>query len=129
LDIASDGSEDSKLSIKGYEHGKPEIGDWSQIDDNNYEGFQEIPQKTDELEEFINVEEVCITSNYCGLQRSRLQELIKERGLQSIALRRANMVEILQEDDRISKLYCREWQIENYYHSSNTIGRYHSFQL
>ena len=26
LSIASDGSEDSKLSIKGYEHGKPEIG-------------------------------------------------------------------------------------------------------
>jgi hypothetical protein len=25
LNIASDGSEDSKLSIKGYEHGKPEI--------------------------------------------------------------------------------------------------------
>lgn len=27
LNIASNGSEDSKLSIKGYEHGKPEIGD------------------------------------------------------------------------------------------------------
>jgi hypothetical protein len=42
---------DSKLSIKGYEHEKPEIGDWSQIDDN-YEDFQEVPQ-TDELDEFI----------------------------------------------------------------------------
>jgi len=37
LNIASNGSEDSKLSIKGYEHGKPEIGDWSQID--NYEDY------------------------------------------------------------------------------------------
>jgi hypothetical protein len=46
LNIASNGSEDSKLSIKGYEHGKPEIGDWSQInnDNGNYKGFQELPQ-------------------------------------------------------------------------------------
>jgi hypothetical protein len=45
LNIASNGSEDSKLSIKGDEHGKLEIGDWSQIDDTdgNYEGFQEVP--------------------------------------------------------------------------------------
>ena len=42
LNIASNGSEDSKLSIKGYEHGKPEIGDWSKIDNNDcmiLEGF------------------------------------------------------------------------------------------
>ena len=40
LNIASNGSEDSKLSIKGYDHGKLEIGDWSQTDDNdNYKGF------------------------------------------------------------------------------------------
>jgi hypothetical protein len=45
LNIASNGSEDSKLSIKGYEHGKPEIGDWSRIDDN-YEGFQEFHKLT-----------------------------------------------------------------------------------
>ena len=31
LNIALDGSEDSKLLIKGYEHGKPEIGDWSRM--------------------------------------------------------------------------------------------------
>ncbi len=111
LNIASDGSEDSKLSIKGYEHGKLEIGDWSQIncddDDGNYEDFQEFPQ-TDELDEFIKEEEVCITSNYRGLQRSRLQELMKERGVQRLGLRRAEMVEFLQEDDRISQLYCTE---------------------
>ena len=55
LSIASNGSEDSKLSIKGYEHGKPEIGDWSQIDyDDNYGGFQEVLQETDELDEFMS---------------------------------------------------------------------------
>ena len=38
LNIASNRSEDLKLSIKDYEHGKL---DWSRIDneDNNYEGF------------------------------------------------------------------------------------------
>ena len=106
LNIASNGSEDSKLSIKGYEHGKPEIGDWSQIDndDDNYKDFQEVPQ-TDELDEFIREEEVCITTNYRGLLRSRLRELMKERGLKGLGLRRAQMVEVLQEDDRISQLH------------------------
>jgi hypothetical protein len=127
LNIASNGSEDSKLSIKGYEHGKPEIGDWTRIDDN-YEGFQEVPQ-TDELDEFIKEEEVCITSNYRGLLRSKLQELIKDRGLQGLGLRRAEMVEVLQEDDWISQLYCTEWQIENYHYNSNNTGKFYSFQL
>ena len=107
LNIASNGSEDSKLSIKGYEHGKLEIRDWSQIDDDNvnYKDFQEVPQ-TDELDEFIMEEEVCITTNYRGLLRSRLRELMKERGLKGLGLRRAQMVEVLQEDDRISQLHC-----------------------
>jgi hypothetical protein len=106
LNIASNGLEDSKLSIKGYEHRKPEIGDWSQInddDDSNHKDFQEVPQ-TGELDEFIKEEEVCITTNYRGLLRSRLKELIKERGLKGISKRRAEMVEILQEDNRISQL-------------------------
>ena len=105
LNITSNRSEDSKLSIKGYEHGELEIGDWSQVDDDdsNYMGFQEVPQ-TDELDEFIQEEEVCITTNYRGLLRSRLRELMKEKGLKGISKRRAEMVEILQEDDRISQL-------------------------
>jgi hypothetical protein len=107
LSIASNGSEDSKLSIKGYQHGKLEIGDWSQIDDSNYEGFQEVPQ-TGELDEFIMKEEVCITTNYRGLPRSRMRELIKDRGLKGVSKRRAEMVEILQKDDQISQLYCTE---------------------
>jgi hypothetical protein len=105
LSIASNGLEDSKLSVKGYEHGKPEIGDWSQIDDDNYKGFQEVPQ-ADELDEFIREEEVCITTNYRGLLQSRVRELIKERGLKGLGLRRAKMLEVLQEDDRISQLHC-----------------------
>jgi hypothetical protein len=106
LNIASNRSEDSKLLVKGYEHGKLEIGDWSRIDDDdNYKGFQEVPQ-TDELDEFIREEEVCITTNYRGLLRSRLQELMKERGLKGLRLRRAEMVEILQEDNQISQLPC-----------------------
>jgi hypothetical protein len=97
LNIASDGSEDSNLSIKGYEHGKPEIGDWSKIDDDDcmiLEGFQEILQlENDELDEFIKEEEVCITTDYRGLQRSRLEELLKKRGLPYSGLQRAEMVE------------------------------------
>ena len=69
MNIASNESEDSKLSIKGYKHGKLEIGNWLRIDDddnykgddNNYKGFQEVPQ-IDELDEFIREEEVCITT-------------------------------------------------------------------
>jgi hypothetical protein len=81
LNIASNGSEDSKLSIEDYEHGQPEIGDWLQIDDyDSYESFQELLQ-ADELDEFIKENEVCITSNYCGLRRSRLQEFLEERRL------------------------------------------------
>jgi len=54
---------------------------------------------------------------------------MKERGLQGLGLRRAEMVEILQEDDGISQLYCTEWQIENYSYNSNNTGTYYSFQL
>jgi hypothetical protein len=111
LNLASDGSEDSKLSIKGYEHGKLEIGDWSKIDKDDcmeLEGFQEIPLEKEELDEYIQEEEVCITINYRGLQRKRLEELIRKRGLPYSKLRRVEMVEALQEDDRISQLYYRD---------------------
>jgi len=110
LNIASNGSEDSKLSIKGYDHGKPEIKDWSRIDNNdnnNYKRFQEVP-KIDELDKFIQEEEVCITANYRGLTQPRLRELMKEKGLKEISKRRAEIVEILQKDDQISQLYCTE---------------------
>jgi hypothetical protein len=121
-----------KLSIKGYKYSKPEIGDWLQIncnnDSSNYKGFWELLQ-TDKLDKFIKEEEVCITSNYRGLLQSKLQELIKERGLQGLALGRAEMVEVLQEDDRISQLHCTEWQIENYHYNSNNTGKYYNFQL
>jgi hypothetical protein len=54
LNIALDGSEDSKLSIKGYKHGKLEIGNWLKINkDNCMEGFQEIPLEKEELDEYI----------------------------------------------------------------------------
>jgi hypothetical protein len=131
LNIASDGSEDSKLSIKGYEHGKPEIGDWSKIGgDNCIEGFQEIPLEKEELDEYIQEKEVCITTDYRGLQRKRLEELIKKRGLPYSGLRRVEMMEVLQKDDQISRLYCTEWQIENYsYCNSNSIGRFYSWKL
>ena len=134
LNIASDGLEDSKLSIKGYEHGKLEIGDWSKVAGDDYiilEGFQEVLQpENDELDEFIKKEEVCISTNYRGLQRKRLEELIKKRGLPYSGLRRAKMVEVLQKDDQISQLHCTEWQIENYYHcNSNSIGRFYSWKL
>ena len=125
LSIASNGLEDSKLSIKGYDHGKPEIGDWSRIDDDdsNSEGFQEIPETTDELYELIREEEVSITTNYRGLTRPRLRELMKARGLKGVSKRRAEMVEILQKDDQISQQYCTEQQIENYYYNSNNVGK------
>ncbi len=131
LNIAPNGSEDSKLSIKGYEHSKPEIRDWSQIDidDNgNYEGFEELLQ-ADELDEFIKEEEVCITTNYRGLLRLSLLDVMNERGLQGLGLRRHEMVEVLQEDDRISQLYCTEWQIENYHYNSNNTGKFYSWKL
>jgi hypothetical protein len=100
LNIASDGSEDSKLSIKGYEHRKPEIRDWSKIDkDDCIEGFQEIPLEKEELDEYIQKEEHCVTTNYRGLQRKRLEELIKKRGLLYAGLRRAKMMEVLQKDN------------------------------
>ena len=56
LNIASDGLKDSKLSIKGYECGKLEIGDWLKINKNDcmeLEGFQEIPLEKEELDEYI----------------------------------------------------------------------------
>jgi hypothetical protein len=99
LNIASNGLEDAKLSIKGYDYGKLEIGDWSQIDNDNYNGFQEV-LKIDELDEFIQEEEVDITANYRGLTRPRLRELMKERGLKGVLKRRAEKVEILQKDDQ-----------------------------
>ena len=76
-------------------------------DGDNYKGFKEQPQ-TGESDEFIKEEEVCITTNYRGLRLSRLQELMKERGLQVSGLRRDEMVEFLQQDDYISQLYCTE---------------------
>ena len=81
------------------------------------------------MNEFIKEEKIHIITNYRRLRRSRLQKLIKERGLQRLGLRKAEMVEILQEDDRISQLYYTEWQIENYHCTSNNVGRYYDFQL
>jgi hypothetical protein len=127
LNIASDGSEDSKLSIKGYEPGKPEIGDWSIIDPN-YESFQELP-KAETLDEYILENEVCITTNYRGLSRSRLQEVMKERGLEGYSKTRAEIVEILREQDYISNLYCNQWQIENYHWYFNNVYSYNEWQL
>ena len=49
--------------------------------------------------------------NYRGLLRSRLRELIKERGLKGISKRRAEMVEILQEDDRISQIVVQSREL------------------
>jgi hypothetical protein len=96
LNIASNRLGDSKLSIKGYNHGKLEIGDWSRIDDNdNYKGFHKVLE-IDKLEEFIQEEEVCITTNYRGLTRPRLWELMKERGLKGVSKRRVEIVEILR---------------------------------
>jgi hypothetical protein len=86
LNISSNRSDDSKLSIKGYKHSKLDIGDWLQIDEDddndndNYKSFKEQPQ-TGESDEFIKEDEVCITTNYRGLRLSKLQELMKERGL------------------------------------------------
>jgi hypothetical protein len=39
---------------------------------------------------------------------------MKERGLKGLESRRVEMVEVLQEDDQISQLYCTEWQTGNY---------------
>jgi hypothetical protein len=76
------------------------------------------------LDEFIKEEELCITTNYRGLRWSRLEELIKKRGLPCLELQKAEMVEVLQEDDQISQLYCTEWEIRNYYYcnSKNHVG-------
>jgi DDE superfamily endonuclease len=125
LNIASDGSEDSKLSIKGYENGGPEIGDWSQID--NYEDYQELP--IGELEEYIKEEEIYITTNYRGLLRSRLIEILEERGLLGSLKSRADIVGILQENDKFLELYCNQWQIENYHCNTSNVGRYYEWQL
>ena len=128
LSIASNGSEDSKLSIKGYEQGKPEIGDWLQIDED-YEGLLDFYKmlQTGELDEFISDVEVCISTNYRGLSKSRLYELIKERGLEGVSKSRDEMVGILLEDDRISQLHCTKWQIENYNCSYSKGGKQYSF--
>ena len=38
-------------------------------------------------------------------------------------------MEILQEDDRVSQLYCTQWQIENYHCNGSNVGTEYSFQL
>jgi hypothetical protein len=74
-------------------------------DNSNCKGFQEVLQTNNKLDKFIKEEELCITTNYCRLLQSRLEELIKERSLPSSGLQRAEIVEVLQEDNRISQLY------------------------
>lgn len=108
MNIASNRSDNSKLSIKGYKYSKLDIGDWLQIDNNNnYKSFKKQLQ-TGKLDKFIKEYKVCITTNYCRLQFSRLQEFIKEQGFQVSELRRAEIVEFLQQDNYILQLYCTE---------------------
>jgi hypothetical protein len=100
LSIAWDGSEDHLLSIKGYEHGKPEIKDWRYVEeDKDMQEFQEIPFVGEEIDEYIEDSEVCISLDYRGLLKSRLQALIIERGLPGRSKNRPEMVAILQRDD------------------------------
>ena len=101
LSIRPDGSEDHLLSIKGYKHGKPEIGDWTSAE-QDWKDTEEIPLISKD-NEFGLESESCISFNYRGLTRTKLRDLIIERGLIGRSKNRKEIVAILKEDDLLKK--------------------------
>jgi hypothetical protein len=101
LSISPDGLEDNLLSIKGYEHGKPEIGDWSHVE-QVLKDMEEVPH-IGEDDEFGLESEGCISLDYKGLTRTKLRDIIIERGLIGRSKSRKEIVAILKEDDLIKR--------------------------
>ena len=85
LSISLDGIEDHLLAIKGYEHGKPEIGDWSRVEEPEIESYIEVngPGEDDTIE-YIHDSEESISSDYSGLSKLQLFGLCYERGITRI---------------------------------------------
>ena len=88
LSISPCGKDDHLLSIKGYDHGKPKIGDWSRIEliDSEFkdevESFREVHRAgEDDILEYIHESEESISSDYTRLSKFQLLELCLERRL------------------------------------------------
>ena len=103
LSLSIDSSEDSLLSIKGYNHGEPIIGDWRRADElEDIQDFQEIASTgMAEEAEYRLESEACITQNYKGMLVSQLREVMIDRQIKgrSKALKRADMVALLVKND------------------------------
>ena len=87
LSISLCGKDDHLLSIKGYDHGKPEIGDQSHTKPigepkDKVESFQEVGRaREDDILEYIYKSEESISLDYTGLSKFQLLELCLERRL------------------------------------------------
>ena len=80
-----DRSEDYLLSIKGFPSNELEIGDYNQRDEE-IDKYQEILIKVDDNNKEYELD--CETSEYKGVSRAVLRNIMKDRGLKGISYTR-----------------------------------------
>lgn len=115
LSLPPDGSQDHLLSIKGFDHGTPIIGDYSQTD-AEIEAYQQAHVKIPEIGEngeYI-LEDGTPLRQYYLLNNSQLKAALRARGIPGIG-KKEKMVKALLADDSTHHPGCFEPDFEAQY--------------
>ena len=117
LSLATNGSEDHLLSIKGYEHGKPDISDWNSVD-KELEGYQMAHEKVPYIGE--NGEYILADGkplrNYSILFKAQLQDALRYRGFTEIEPKKDEIIKLPKADNLTIRPGCKERLMEDYIH-------------
>lgn len=116
LSLPPDGSQDHLLSIKGFPHGEPEIGDYSQTD-AEIEAYQHAHVKIPEIGEngeYV-LEDGTPLRQYGILNCEQLRAALRARGIPGIG-RKDRMIKALMVDDSTHQPGIIELTIEGYTH-------------
>lgn len=118
--LHTDGSQDHLISIKGYAHGEPQIGNFWRTD-KEIEEYQLAHQKVPEIGdngEYI-LEDGTFLRTYTWLSADQLKAAIKLRGITGIGTK-DQMIKALKLDDMTNKPGCKEFLVEGYIHQAIT---------
>ena len=115
LSLPPDGSEDHLLAIKGFEHGNPIIGDFSQTD-KEIEAYQQAHVKIPEIHEngeYI-LEDGTPLRQYALLNNAQLRAALRARGIPGIG-KKEKMIKSLMADDSTHQPGCLESNFDAHY--------------
>jgi hypothetical protein len=113
--LPSDGSQDHLLAIKGFEHGEPAIGDFSQTDEE-IEAYQQAHIKIPEVGEngeYI-LEDGKPLRQYALLNNAQLRAALRARGIPGIG-KKEKMIKSLMADDSTHQPGCLEFDFDARY--------------